>query len=132
MTDLNVNFEGEKFMPEKEITEKEFMDMLNKLGYYINSKENKEERSSLSKIDAIKLIIDTLGLTKVAELKDIYKADFNDVNLVKNDDVGYVALAKALGIIEGDHVGNLTPDKKVTRAEAVVMALKLVGLNINR
>lgn len=130
ITDLNVTFEGESFMPSKMISEEEFLDMLNKLGFYRNNDE--DAKSSLTRVDAIKIIIDSLGLSKVAELKDIYNVDFNDVSLISKDDIGYVALARGLGIISGDNLGNVNPDNNVTRVEAVIMALNLVKCNFNR
>ena len=130
ITDLNVNFEGESFMPNKEITEKELNDMLQKLGYYGYKEES--EKDSLTKIETIKIIIDKLGLTKVAELKDIYKVEFSDLATINKDDMGYIALAKALNIIGGDEIGNINPNKNVTRAEAVTMAIKLINCGIDR
>ena len=130
ITDLNVNFEGESFMPNKEITEEELDEMLQKLGYYGYREESK--KASLTKVEAIKLIIDKLGLAKVAELKDIYKVEFSDLAMINKDDIGYIALAKALNIIGGDEFGNVNPNKNVTRAEAVTMAMKLINCEIDR
>ena len=77
-------------MPNKEIAEKELNDMLQKLGYYGYKEES--EKDSLTKIETIKIIIDKLGLTKVAELKDIYKVEFSDLATINKDDMGYIAL----------------------------------------
>lgn len=131
ITDLNVNFDGDNFMPAKNITEKEFLDMINKLGYYV-SNENEEEQGTLTKLDAIKMIIDSLGLSKVAEIKGIYKIEFNDIKEIEEEAIGYVALANGLGIIGGDNLGKLNPNKSVTRAEAVVMALNLINSSFKR
>lgn len=132
ITDLNVTFDGDSFLPSKDITKEEFMDVLNKIGYYSNNKDEEKDKEKITKLDTIKLIIDSLGLSKVAELKDIYKVEFSDLSEIKEDDIGYVAIAKALGIVNGDVFGNLTPNKNTTRAEAVVMALKLINCNFNR
>lgn len=131
ITDLNVNFEGEKFNPDSLITGKEFLDMLNKLGFYVNSDEE-EYKESLSRVDSVKIIIDSLGLTKVAELKDIYKVSFNDIEKISDDEIGYVALAHAIGIVSGNSLGMFNPDKSVTRAEAVVMVINLINSNMSR
>ena len=62
----------------------------------------------------------------------IYKVEFSDLATINKDDMGYIALAKALNIIGGDEIGNVNPNKNVTRAEAVTMAIKLINCGIDR
>ena len=59
------------------------------------------------------------------ELSDIYKSSFSDIDQVQYEDIGYVALAKGLGLVSGDHDNNLDPHKVLSRIEAVCIALKL-------
>jgi len=52
---------------------------------------------------------------------------FNDVN-ASHWAANYISLLVALGMIEGDGLGNFEPDRTVTKQEAVVMALRLIGV----
>ncbi len=50
----------------------------------------------------VKFIIRTMGYDKVANIENIYKDVFKDTNEISKELKGYVTLAYALGIIQGD------------------------------
>lgn len=127
LTDLGATFEGNEFLPEKEITREEFNKLAKKMSLYPNEEEEKDEKEILTKTEFVKEVITLLYYKKIAELKGIYKVDFVDSNDIPDEDLGYVALAKGLGIISGDNSGRFNPNRNVTRAEAAVMLLNLVG-----
>lgn len=64
-------------------------------GYLYGALEpsEKQPNKQLTNIEAIKLLVNTLGYKRVAEMNSIYSSEFNGNNQ------GYVALAKGLGII---------------------------------
>ncbi len=51
---------------------------------------------------------------------------FNDVNDISSYAEEYVQAAYELGIVEGNHEGNLMPKNKITRAEAVALVYRLI------
>lgn len=67
-----------------------------------------------------------LGLEKAAQLTEIYKLRFNDVEAISPQHKGHIAIADGLGIIPAGE--KFIPQKQITRAEtatALVKALKL-------
>jgi hypothetical protein len=82
-------------------------------------------RAKLTRADAVKLFINAAGGGKFAELQGIYTSPFADV---KNDDknVGYFALANALGALQPDKSGNARPDATMTRLSALVLAYNYI------
>jgi len=127
ITDMGYTFTGDEFLPEKNITTEEWVKLLETVRSYSN-KEDYEDLEKVTKLDAVKMIIKNLGFETVAKLPDIYKLSFNDENEVQKDSIGYVALAKGLGLINGDSNNNFNPNKELSRIEAVCMALKLANI----
>lgn len=119
--------EGGKFDPKATLTDKEFAQVVyaairNYVPYYISNGnyKNEEKAITLTKKEAAKVFVDCYGGSGYAELKGIYRAPFKDV-ASSDEYVGYIAIAKALGFAAADKDGNYSPDKKLTRAEAMQM-----------
>lgn len=116
-----------KFDPNAKLTDKEFATVIykatrNYVPYYIECGDyQKEEKAvTLTKKEAAKVFVNVYGGSNYAELKGIYRAPFKDV-AVSDDYVGYIAIAKALGFASADKNGNYSPDKILTRAQAMQM-----------
>ncbi len=60
-----------------------------------------------------------LGLEKAAKHPEIYQLSFRDANLVSIENRGYVALANALGILQGSN-NQFKPREEVTMAQLAV------------
>lgn len=125
--DITLETENGKFDPDGRITDKEFaaavyMATRSYVPYYIkNGNYNKDEKAvNLTKKEAAKVFVDVYGGSDYAKLKGIYRSPFNDVKS-SDEYVGYIAIAKALGFASGDSKGNYSPDKALTRAEAMQM-----------
>jgi len=73
-------------------------------------------------------LIEKLNLTKVAKLQNIYKTDGIDLTNMKPEDVGYIALARGLGIISTE--GEFIPNKELTRAEFAVILMNLLSAEV--
>lgn len=116
-----------KFDPNAKLTDKEFATVIykatrNYVPYYVeDGNYQKEEKAvTLTKKEAAKVFVDVYGGSDYAELKGIYRAPFKDV--AANDEyVGYIAIAKALGFASADKNGNYSPNKALTRAQAMQM-----------
>lgn len=116
-----------KFDPNAKLTDKEFATVIykatrNYVPYYVeDGNYQKEEKAvTLTKKEAAKVFVDVYGGSDYAELKGIYRAPFKDV-VVSDDYVGYIAIAKALGFAGADKNGNYSPNKVLTRAQAMQM-----------
>lgn len=141
---------GDKFNPKANIKQKEFLylllkakayyydisdqdkDFVEKLyKYLINEKivveGEKSPESVITKEEAAKFVIRALGYEKVANLKDIYKLSFKDVDKISPELVGHVALSTALGILEFE--GEiLNPKANMTREQAAVVIYNLLNI----
>ena len=116
-----------KFDPNAKLTDKEFATVVykatrNYVPYYIeDGNYQKEEKAvTLTKKEAAKVFVNVYGGSDYAELKGIYRAPFKDV-AATDDYVGYIAIAKALGFASADKNGNYSPNKVLTRAQAMQM-----------
>lgn len=119
--------EGGKFDPKAKLTDKEFAQVVyaairNYVPYYISNGnyKNEEKAITLTKKEAAKVFVDCYGGSGYAELKGIYRAPFKDV-ASSDEYVGYIAIAKALGFAAADKDGNYSPNKTLTRAQAMQM-----------
>lgn len=125
--DITLETENGKFDPNGKLTDKDFaavvyMATRSYVPYYVkNGNYNKDEKAvKLTKKEAAKVFVDVYGGSDYAKLKGIYRSPFNDVKS-SDEYVGYIAIAKALGFASGDSKGNYSPDKTLTRAEAMQM-----------
>lgn len=125
--DITLETENGKFDPNGKLTDKEFaavvyMATRSYVPYYIkNGNYQKDEKAvNLTKKEAAKVFVDVYGGSDYAKLKGIYRSPFNDVKS-SDEYVGFIAIAKALGFASGDSKGNYSPDKALTRAEAMQM-----------
>lgn len=126
LADMNIGFEGGKFLPEQPISVGELNSLLNKIGYAVYkdpAEDATADRSLISREEIAQLFIDKLGMTKMAAISDIYKTGFTDESSINKKYLGAVALAKGLGIIKGDTANNYNPTFRVTRADAVDMII---------
>ena len=122
LADIGIGFEGGTFKPDASISAKDFAKISQGMSFYTGMNE---EDSSITRIAAVRAIINSLGYEKVANLKGIYKTDFADNDTLKEDDIGYIALAYGLGIIKGDGT-NVNAYDTLTRGQAVSLLLNAV------
>lgn len=135
MLDMN----GEtSFRPDDAVTHKELAVMVGRLvrGYIsvyedaselarrcgiISRNENFEPDTAAERADGPMYIVRALGYREVAELKDTFKCDFADSDLISAEKLGYVSIAKGFGIVGGDENGCFNPSDMLTRADAAIM-----------
>jgi len=124
--DVNVGFKGGSFLPENAITTGEFKQLMNTAGLYDSTSDIKKSdvkadgSVAITRVDAVKAIVNALGFSEIATIKEIFKTDFADNLAIKDTDIGYVAIARGLGIIQGSD-GNFRPYDTITRAEALTL-----------
>lgn len=130
--EIGIGFAGGKFEPEKEITGKEFCGLANKLSFNVwdSSKPAyylKDMTNPARRIDAVKYILTSIDYDKVAVLQNIFRTEFADNAEIKEEDIGFVAIAHALEIVHGNGEVMRTYDN-LTRAEAVTLLVKAAPL----
>ena len=68
----------------------------------------------------MKYVLTCIDYDKVAVLENIFRTEFLDNAQIKEGDIGYIAIAHALGIVNGNGETMRTYDV-LTRAEALTM-----------
>lgn len=141
LADIGVGFEGGLFRPDEIITQKDFAALLSqsifeyvvydgrsidvsKTAFYAANRINMEdykENDPLAREKAVKYLIDVLGnYSDAAKIYGIFNTGFSDENEIDDSLVGYVAIAKGLGVISGSN-GTFSPKANITRGEAAQM-----------
>jgi len=120
--------EEDMFRPNESITGEDFIILCENVRIYSdNTQAMKLE--TISRMDAVKLIIDCLGYKKIAALENVFITDFADNADFKDGDVGYAAIARGFGIIEGDGE-SFRPYDTLTRAEALTLIENVTELGM--
>ena len=133
----NVRFTtGEKLDPGAKVTKTELQQLLNGIssgGYviyddyddvyedYVVYPEEASDNSKvkyLTRLDAAKLFVEKEGYSKAAALQGIYKAPFKNISSTDSD-AGYIAIAKLLGVAQGNSKGEYTKNAALTREYAL-------------
>lgn len=135
---IRLSEDGTEFKPDEIITEGEFSALLDKIYYsdtyyrmygsyyYDDNSENTASSRLLTKAASAKLFVMARGADDYASLKGIYKTPFKDIKSSR-DDIGYIALAYALGGAKADKNGNFNPESKVTRGYAMYLIYSIIS-----
>ena len=67
------------------------------------------------------------GLTEAAEMQGIFRCGFTDDDAIPAADLGYVAIAKGLGVVQGDGKGAFRPGDGATRQELALMLYRYLS-----
>ena len=67
------------------------------------------------------------GLTAAAEMRGIFRCGFTDEETIPEADLGYVAIAKGLGVVQGDSAGAFRPTDGATRQELALMLYRYLS-----
>ena len=129
LADMNIGFEGENFLPNKEITVGEIDELLNKIGYayyYPKNITTQTNTSLITREEIARTFIAKLGLEKQADLKGIYKTNYADEASIDEKYLGAVALAKGYGLMKADNENKFNPKSIVTRFDAVNLILSYI------
>lgn len=141
LIDYNILIIGEdkKFRPDDYITIEEYMNFLSVFnqGYIpypidkeflllnmsmLNINIDEELLNNLAtRLDGVYYLIKSLDYDKTADINGIYKTGFEDENEISEEKLGYVAISKGLGIINGDENNYFNPNQNLTRADAAIM-----------
>ena len=115
-------------MPDTPIKSEEFLNILSGLGGYVSEDWGINGEDSITRTQAVKYIIDAAGYEKIAGMPDIFITDFADNSELKREDVGFIAIARGMGLVQGD-ASLFRPYDEITRAEAVTLIFNFVELS---
>lgn len=143
LTQLSIKYFENELKANDQLLQKDYLILLSKLNdtYYFDSSIDKEKAvekmytnlinagiitkaeknpaSVLTREEAAKFFVKFLGLSKVAELKGIYKSDFKDAGKISPELLGYVSIASGFKAMNGSN-GNFNPKNKMTRLEGLL------------
>jgi S-layer homology domain. len=143
LQEYGIGFESEKFLPDQQITQYEFMELIMKSqdSYFTRYiKDDQKEKyiydtlvrrgiikqeeinptATVSREESVKFIVRSMGLQRAAEIQGIYVSDFKDKADISPDLLGYVCIAKGLNLISG-YNNSFAPKETMTRGEAAVL-----------
>lgn len=141
LAQYNVGWYGGKALPDQALTQKDYVAFLASAEGYtfypengdveflyayayrrgILTPEERDDDAVLTRAQAVKLLLDSLGYGRVARIPNIFRCDFADAETIPAADMGYAALAQGLGVAGGDSEGNYAAARPATRCEGAVM-----------
>ncbi len=128
---------GDKFNPNQKMTQESFLRYLfSPMQAYYNADDfykmmesngvfksgEKAPNKELTRQDAAKYVVRYLGQEKAASFNAIYKNPFKDV--IPQEYMGYVALANAFKIFEGDKNGKFNGSVVITNSEGATIIFR--------
>lgn len=126
---MEIFFEGENLNPDKAVTQEEFLNLMfitvygyksdNFYNLFINDGviEKDEIKDTVTRMEAIKFLLNAEGYKKVSEISGIFNCPFTDV---EDNMKGYAAIAGGLGIVNAN-TDTLRADALLTRAECIMI-----------
>lgn len=147
-----VGYDGGRFRPDKQLTQWDLVALLASLeGYCIDPETadestrdtvysmayrmgilprgTRDEGRAVTRGQAVKCLLDCAGYGPAARLQGIYTCTYSDAAAIPEADLGYAAIAQALGMVRGSYQG----DRTATRGELAAMLCRLLerqGANV--
>ncbi len=87
---------------------------------FVSSREQDPFRS-VTRTELCRCFVGLSGLSEAAALPGIFRTGFTDEDSIPEADLGCVAIAKGLGVVQGDLDGAFRPADTATRQELAVM-----------
>ncbi len=115
---ISIADENGKLRENDAITISEFSKLLSMAREYVSVSDIKDTSKKLTRQMAAKLFVTGVYGNEVAELKGIFKAPYTDV-AADSEYVGYIAIAKASGIMKGATSTKFKPKTYLKRGDAL-------------
>lgn len=145
LADAGIYFDGGLLKPDEIITQEDFFKLLCQYryggysAYPVTSEQAynligsmgitlegaKDPAAPVTRELAAKYLITSLGYKRIAELNGIFVCGFTDDADIDPNMIGYVAIAKGLGCINGNTDGAFLPKNGISRAEAIAIIYRL-------
>ena len=82
----------------------------------------RDDEAVLSRADVARMLLNAAGYGPAARLGGIFRCDYTDKASIPEEELGYAAVAQALGMAEGTYAGART----ATRGEAASMLCRVL------
>ena len=132
-----IGFSGTVFQPTVQLTQKDAITLLlSAVGYTTDNEDSlyqaaysykmltKAEKSTMqtmTRAEFVKMLIGATEYGSAAKLVGIYKCGFRDDSKISSAYLGYVSIAKALKVVNGDALNRFNPDSIISRQDAAIM-----------
>ena len=135
LAQLDIGFDGTSLRPDESVTKRDYLALIALAGggYYFDyasdqlakmmirggiiEKEDKNLDEPVSRIDAVRFMINKLGYKEVASKASIFNCPFADI---PENMIGYATLGAAFGIVS-DKSDVLDAQTNLTRADALII-----------
>ncbi len=107
----------------------EELDSIYSAAYYqgfIATREQNPDRL-VTRTELCRCFVSLSGMQESAQLQGIFRTGFTDEEEIPEEDLGYVAIAKGLGVVQGDRDGAFRPMEGATRQELAVMLYRYLS-----
>ena len=136
-----IGFAGGAFRPDEPIALRDWLVLLFQSGDYswaVNSADaelitlardagiplpGEDLNAAVTRAQAARMLIGMSGYGKAAALRDAYVCGFSDDDLLADEEYGFLAIARAMGVARADTDGAFRPLDAATRADAAEMLL---------
>ena len=75
----------------------------------------------ITRADAVKYLIRVLGYGVVGDMSEIFIRHFSDTDTIPKQLVGYIELARSMGIVNGHGDNTFRPNEYVTNGDSLIM-----------
>lgn len=83
--------------------------------------DEKDPTAIVSRMEFVRTLIGMTTYSSAAKLEGIWAPGFADDTAIASGDIGYLAIAKALGIVKGDTDGSFHPTNAISRQDALIV-----------
>ncbi len=107
----------------------EELDSIYSAAYYqgfITTREQHPDRL-VTRTELCRCFVSLSGMLEAAGLKGIFACGFTDEDQIPEEELGCVAIAKGLGVVQGDRSGAFRPADGATRQELAVMLYRYLS-----
>lgn len=77
--------------------------------------------SYITRADAVKYFLKILGYGTIGDMSEIFIRHFNDSDDISEDDIGYVELARSMGLINGTGENCFKPNDLITNGDSLII-----------
>ncbi len=147
LAQFGVGYPGGRFQPQKELTQFDLLCLLVSVDgmHYrpggdftaddvysrayamgLLTAEQRKDDAPVTRLELTRILVNQTGLKEAAQLSGIWTTGFTDQADIPADLLGYVAIAKALGMARGDGDGKFLPNAAAKRVEAAAMLYRFM------
>lgn len=151
LADYGIGYRSSTFQPERQLTQKDMLILFLSADGWVYDETDETSLDSLysraydlgilkraerapdkrmTRAEVVRAIVTMSGYGKTADLPGIYVCKFTDAASIRPADLGYVAIAQGLGVVNGDERGRFLPNDVATRAEAAIMLYNFMSRKV--